>query len=276
MKKLNLTIISLILSSCTLGSVSATNNEALVTTNDEKGVVTTIKKDEKNGLVTKTQEFKEDTVAKVLSITLDTKKEDYEVEIAFKLIAKCLERSKILGNDVLIKNVNVTSEENSNKKVISFEVTAPKNKEDQLNSYIESVVGETAYKADKIKSVLKNAIEKNYDKSFLNNFVKEYKNEIDNKIENIRDKQKLENLNIFNLFNLGSLFSEDKEEREIRDKIEEYKINKLKQTERNLKNLDYEIDKKYLKNVIDSINSITVSGTVEKQGSSYFSSTTKE
>ena len=46
MKKLNLTIISLILSSCTLGSVSATNNEALVTTNNEKGVVTTIKKDE--------------------------------------------------------------------------------------------------------------------------------------------------------------------------------------------------------------------------------------
>ncbi len=270
MKKLKLAIVGLIFASSSFASVSATTNEK------EGLVTTTVKTDEKNGLVTKTQEMKEETVGKIISLTLNTDKEDYELEIAFKLIAKCLE-NKMLNNKNLIRNVNVTSNENSSKKVISFELVTEKNQKKQLDSFVKNLFNKKNYEQNGMKKVLKEAIDEEFNAGNLDELIKDYEKNISDKIKSAQNRQKMENLNIFNIFNnISSFFNDDREDKEIRERIEEFKINKLEQTKTNLKNLSYKIDKEYLKEFVDSIVSMSDGGSFEKQGASYFSSTVKE
>ena len=269
MKKLKLAIVGLIFASSSFVSVSATANE-------KEGLVTTIKTDKENGLVTKTQKMQEETVGKIISLTLNTNKEDYELEIAFKLIAKCLE-NKMLNNKNLIRNVNVTSKENSNEKVISFELVTERNQKKQLDSFVKNLFSVKASEQGEMKKVLKEAIDENFNVGNLDELVKEYEKTINEKIKNVQNREKMENFNIFNIFNnIRSFFNEDKEDKEIREKIEEFKINKLEQTKTNLKNLSSKINKEYLKEFVDSIVSMSDGGSFEKQGASYFSSTVKE
>ena len=270
MKKLTLTIFGLILANSSFLAANATTN-----VKNEGLVTTTIKTDEKDGLVTKTQEKKEDTIGKIISVTLNTNKEDYELEIAFKIIAKCLEKHIFNGKN-LIRNVSVNSNENSIEKTVSFELVTEKNQEQQLNDYLEKMFGKEIFNQKEIKDILKNAIEKCYDGKYLEEFIYEYEKKINEKIKNIRNEKKLEDLNIFNFFNIGSFFGESKEDKELKEKLEEFKKEKLEKTKRNLQNLNSIINKDYLKQFVDLITSVKDGGKFEKQGASYFSSTIKK